>query len=70
MELIMNTLTYKEVDSFLFNDIKQHQFMSGQPRELNKHDVDLVSGGGATPNMRDIMFRMMKDLFGPNSPSH
>jgi hypothetical protein len=45
MELIMSTLTYREVDNFLFNDIKQQQFLSDQPHELNEYDMDLVSGG-------------------------
>jgi hypothetical protein len=47
MELIMNTITYKEVDSFLFNNIQQHQFLSEQPRELNEVDMDFVSGGNS-----------------------
>jgi hypothetical protein len=45
MELIMSTLTYKEVDSFLFINIQQNQLMSIQPQELNEYDMDLVSGG-------------------------
>jgi hypothetical protein len=45
MELIMSTLTYKEVDSFLFINIQQKQLMSHQPQELNECDIDLVSGG-------------------------
>jgi hypothetical protein len=45
MELIMDTLTYKKTDSFLFNNIQQQQILSDQPRELNEYEIDLVSGG-------------------------
>jgi hypothetical protein len=58
----MSTLTYKEVDSFLFNNIQHHQFLSNQPRELNGYDMDFVSGG----NMVDDIFRIFENL--PRTP--
>jgi hypothetical protein len=41
----MSTLTYNEVNNFLFDDFKKHQFLSDVNHEMSEQDIDMVSGG-------------------------
>jgi hypothetical protein len=68
----MSTLMYNEVENFLFEDFKKHQYLSDQNREMSEQDIDMVSGGyylsgydGAGAIMATVGFGSLFTPIGP-----